>query len=103
MSVVEVGPEGWVPGRGDYGSEYSSDLIEIIEAHNCIKGCAHSGTDHDREEFGPGGNCHTLAVVSMGDQETPIPELDPTPDGPICRRRQDPATAGMEPLFEVGG
>lgn len=99
MSVVEVGPEGWMPGRGDYGSEYSGDLIQIIERHNCLKGCTKSGTEAEREEFGPGGTCNILARVSLG--QDAVPELDPRPDGPHCTARQDPAVVGMEPLFEV--
>ncbi len=101
MSVVEVGPEGWVPGRGDYGTEYSSDLIEIVERHNCVKGCTKAGSAAEREEFGPGGNCEVLAMIGA---DVPIPELEPRPAGPHCTARKDPATAGMAPLFgEVTG
>lgn len=98
MSVVPPEPGGWAPGRGDYGCEYGTDLIPIIEAHNCVKGCVSAGTQADIAEFGPGGNCHILALVAAADG-TPIPELDPRQEGPHCRTRQDPATAGMDPLF----
>lgn len=102
MSVVPAGPEGWIPGRGDYGTEYSGDLVAIIEAHNCVKGCTRAGTAAQQAEFGPGGCCGVLARVALGNQ--PVPELDPRPDGPHCTAREDPATAGMEPLFtEVTG
>lgn len=92
---------GWIPYRGDYGARYSLDLIPLVEAANCSKGCTKSGTDAERDEFGPGGNCHILAMVSIGDQETPIPELVPTVDGIACTARQDPATVGIEPLVDV--
>lgn len=99
MSVVtDSGATDWRPGRGDYGAEYAGDLIEIIERFNCSKGCTRSGSQADRDEFGPGGNCTVLAAVFMSPEEG-IPELDPRPDGPHCRARQDPATVGMDPLF----
>jgi hypothetical protein len=101
VSVVPAGPEGWIPGRGDYGTEYSSDLIEIVERLNCVKGCTKAGGPAEREEFGPGGNCHTLALIGA---DVPIPELEPRPDGPHCTAREDPAVAGMDALFgEVTG
>lgn len=100
MSVCyEPGATNWIPGRGDYGTEYAGDLVEIVERLNCSKGCTRSGTAADREAFGgPGGHCEILARI---DGRAEIPELDPRPDGPHCRVREDPATAGMEPLFEV--
>jgi hypothetical protein len=97
----EPGSTEWVPGRGDYGTEYATDLVEIIERHNCVKGCTRSGTQAERDEFGLGGNCEVLARVCV---PAAVPELDPRPDGPHCRVREDPATAGMDPLFpEVTG
>jgi hypothetical protein len=95
----------WIPHRGDYGVHYSAELIELIEDRNCHFGCLRSGTDADREEFGPGGRCTVLAFVGIGDVSTPIPELDPRPDGPFCRAREpvptdfELATRDMEPLF----
>ena len=89
----------WAPYRGDYGAHYAHELIEVIEERNCVKGCTRSGTQADRDEFGPGGNCHILAMVALGTYGEIIPELDPQPEGPHCRARQDPAIAGMEPLF----
>lgn len=94
----------WAPYRGDYGTYYSTDTIELIEEHNCVKGCTRSGTKAQRAEFGPGGNCHVLALVSLGDYGEVRPELEPRPEGPHCTAREDPATAGMESLFgEVTG
>lgn len=93
----------WSPYRGDYGAHHSQDVIEAIEADSCIKGCTRSGTQAERDEFGPGGNCHILALVALGEYGQIIPELDPRPDGPHCTAREDPATVGMEPLFEVTG
>jgi len=37
------GSTTWIPGRGDYGAHYSTDLIEVIERKNCAKGCLKSG------------------------------------------------------------
>jgi hypothetical protein len=101
-----AGSTAWIPNRGDDGAYYSADLIEVIEDGNCRFGCLRSGTDADREEFGPGGNCTVLALVGLGDQSTPIPELDPRPDGPFCRAREplptdfELATRNTEPLWE---
>jgi hypothetical protein len=92
----------WAPYRGDYGVHYAGELIEGIEELNCVKGCLKAGTQAQRDEFGPGGNCDVLAIVSIGEYGQTIPELDPRPDGPHCTARQDPATAGAAPLFEVG-
>lgn len=90
MSVCyEPGSTNWTPGRGDYGTEYAGDLIEIIERLNCALGCTKAD-----------GGCEILARVFLTPEEG-IPELDPRREGPHCRAREDPATAGMEPLFEV--
>jgi hypothetical protein len=94
--VTPESGEPWTPGRGDYGTEYAGDLIEIIEAHNCVKGCTRTGTPREIEDYGPGGTCEILARVSIPDA---VPELDPRPEGPHCTARVDPATVGMEPLF----
>lgn len=105
----------WAPYRGDYGAHYAHETIELIEEHNCVKGCTRSGTEPEREEFGPGGNCHILAMVALGDHDRAIPELDPRPAGPHCDARQVPvpvlpgfdreeferATAGIDPLFPI--
>ena len=95
----DTGRVEWAPYRGDYGAHYGTDLIDLIEAGNCSKGCARSGTQAERDEFGPGGNCHVLALVALGDYGEIVHGLDPRPAGPHCHARQDPATAGMEPLF----
>ena len=84
MTVIPPGPEGWAPGRGDYGCEYATDLIPIIERLNCVHGCANSGTPEAKAEYGPGGDCAILAATFL---EKPIPELDPRPEGPHCRAR----------------
>lgn len=74
----------YVYGRGDYGTEYAGDLIRIIEAGNCGKArCIHAGSDKDVAEFGPGGNCRSLASLFAG---IPIPEFDPRDDGIHCDR-----------------
>jgi hypothetical protein len=101
--TFDVTPEGWIPGRGDYGAHYASDLIPLVEAMSCRLGCTKSGTQATRDEFGPGGDCEVLAVLSLGDGETRIPELEPHAEGPRCRARVDPATVGMDPLFETLG
>jgi hypothetical protein len=91
--------EGWIPARGDYGTHYAADLIPIIERHNCVKGCTHSGDAADRAEFGPGGNCEILMRVCI---PAAVPEIEPRRDGPHCTARQDPATVDMDPLFSDG-
>lgn len=99
MTVVTPEPDKpWTPGRGDYGTEYAGDLIAIIEAHNCVKGCTRAGTPREIEDYGPGGTCEILARVSIPDA---VPELDPRAEGPHCSARVDPATASTDPLFEV--
>jgi hypothetical protein len=97
----------WTPRRGHFGQHYAFDLIPLVEAHNCIKGCTMAGTEADKGEFGPGGNCGWLAELALGDG-TPIEVFtvtrwaDNIGDGAVvCSARQDPATVGMEPLFEV--
>jgi hypothetical protein len=105
-----IAAEGWTPGRGDYGCDHSSEMVDLIEEHNCIHGCTKSGTRAARREFGPGGTCNILALVAMGDG--PIPELDPRRDGPHCTARTppDPTTrkrrrkrgpSGTAPLFDL--
>jgi hypothetical protein len=105
----DIRANGWTPGRGDYGTDHSSDMIALIEEHNCVKGCTLSGTRAARREFGPGGNCELLALVAIGDG--PIREFDPRPDGPHCTARIEPppkppakprarpAPPNTEPLF----
>jgi hypothetical protein len=79
---------GWTPGRGDYGADHSSDIIALIEEHNCVHGCTRAGTAAERKEFGPGGNCSLLASVAAGG--IPIPELEPRRAGPYCTVRHPP-------------
>jgi hypothetical protein len=85
MTVCTPGPEGHVFGRGDYGSEYAADVIEIIERANCAKGCARAGGPEAIASVGaPGGSCDILARI--WDQQ-PVPEIDPRDDGPVCNAR----------------
>lgn len=107
-SAAVPGSLTWVPGRGDYGADHSSDLIATIEDVNCSQGCAHAGTRAERKEFGPGGNCTLLAMVAAGAPFVQIPDLDPCDDGPRCRRRTPPPPPkrrekqrGTEPLFAL--
>lgn len=107
---AKPGATDWTPGRGDYGADHCTDIIELVEELNCStgRGCIHAGTRATIAEFGPGGNCGVLAMVVIAD--TPIPELDPQDEGPVCQRyaeRPEPVRRGMrtpkgiEPLFEV--
>ena len=98
---AKPGTTEWKPGRGDYGAEHAGDVLLMVEATTCSRGhgCVHAGSDSDREEFGPGGNCVVLARLFRNEV---MPELDPQPSGPVCRsyeQRPDPAVAGIEPLF----
>jgi len=98
---ADGGPLDWVPGRGDYGTEYAFALVEIIEEHNCSKGCVFAVRDAV-DEWGPGGNCSVLAMIGA---DVPVPELNPLPAGPVCRKREAPpsefdlSTVGMDPLL----
>jgi hypothetical protein len=98
----------WTPRRGDLGAHYASDLIPVVEATNCSRGCVHAGTRREQEEFGPGGNCTMLAALSLGDG-TPIEALTLVEDGTDggtridCSARVDPNTVGMAPLFPLPG
>jgi hypothetical protein len=94
----DVTDEGWLPSRGDYGAHYASDLIPLIEATTCHRGCVKAGDEATRAEFGPGGNCELLAYISAPER---VKEIQPRDDGPHCTVRVDPATVGMEPLFGV--
>lgn len=99
MSVCyEPGSTNWRPGRGDYGTEYAGDMIELIERMNCSLGCTKAGTAKEIAEMGAGGSCPVISAVWAGFEDG-IPELDPRPEGPHCRARVDPVTAGMEPLL----
>lgn len=82
MTVVPTGPEGHVFGRGDYGAEYASDIVEIVERMNCSKGCRWAIEDDP--------TCQILANIY---DLRPVPEIDPRPDGPVCNAR--------EPVCEV--
>jgi hypothetical protein len=115
----DVTDEGWLPSRGDYGTHYADQLIQLIEARNCIQGCTHAGTLAAIREHGPGGTCHLLALVGLPERVkgfehdggvTTIEQPDDArgsrwgviPAGtpaPLCAERVDPATVGMEPLF----
>lgn len=50
----------------DHRFHHSSETIEHIEQHNCVKGCK-VPDPADVAEFGPGGACPLLAQVSIGD------------------------------------
>ena len=89
----------YVARRGDFGAEYATDLIPIVEATNCALGCTKAGPTSAIAELGPGGTCHVLAMLSLGDG-TPVPELTRAGLRRIdCSARVDPATAGMETLL----
>jgi len=87
----------YFPMRGDFGAEHATDLIPIVEATNCSHGCLKAGPPADIAEFGPGGNCHVLAMLMIGG--VPVEELTVVEDRIDCSARVDPATAGMEPLL----
>lgn len=63
----DITPAGWLPARGDYGTEYAAELIELVEARNCSagRGCVHAGRVRDIREQGPGGVCRLLALMSL--------------------------------------
>jgi hypothetical protein len=86
VTVIKPGPEGVIFGRGDYGCEYASDVIAIIEQFNCVKGCARAG-DLVGPALGgsPGGSCDILDRIWS---EEPVPEIDPRDEGPVCKVRQ---------------
>lgn len=85
VTVCTPGPEGHVFGRGDYGCEYASDVIEIIEGMNCAQGCARAGGPEAIAAMGSaGGSCDILARIWSQD---PVPEIDPRDDGPVCKVR----------------
>jgi len=68
--------------------QYASEALTAIEAWNCAKGCARGLADPAAfEEFGPGGTCHLLALVALGDGQ-PIPELDDDGDTVTCTARE---------------
>lgn len=93
----------WQPSRGDYGAMCGTDLIRIIERHNCVHGCTRTGGPDAEREYGPGGTCHILALVALGDQ--PVPGLEPRPAGPHCAARQappEPAPAAAPTRRRVG-
>lgn len=82
MVRIKPGLPGHVFGRGDYGSDYAIDVIDLIEERNCSLGCRHgdpANPDH------PGGTCDILLRVAT---ESPVPEIDPRADGPVCTRRE---------------
>lgn len=103
MKLTDEGP---VFGRGDYGAMYAGDLIELVERHNCVKGCLRSGTAAERAEFGPGGNCGLLAALFA---EVAVPEFEPGPKRIVCKVREAPPEPEpvplppemTEPMFEV--
>lgn len=74
----------YVYGRGDYGSEYATDLVAKIDGWNCALGCQRAGDDAARAEFGPGGNCSLLAQLFA---KVPVPEFDPRQNGIHCIAR----------------
>jgi len=63
--------------RRDHRFHYSSEAIEHIEQHNCVKGCK---VPAYVAGCGPGGDCPLLAQVSIGDGE---PVLGLADDGQV--------------------
>ncbi len=76
---------------------HSTEAIEHIEQHNCIRGCA-VPDPKDIAEFGPGGACPILARVAAGDGE-PISELDDQGRRIVCLARK--VTHAVEPTPDV--
>ena len=86
MTVLPPGPDGWRPARGDYGREYLTEVIDLIEERNCAKGCERAGGEFMIiAAMTPSGICPVMAEVI---QELPVREIDPRPDGPDCTARQ---------------
>lgn len=81
----DVNTDGWLPRRGDYGAHYAGDLIPLVEATSCAHGCTKAGTQEVRDEFGPGGDCHLLALMTLPER---VREIEPRADGPVCTARQ---------------
>lgn len=75
--------EPYTAGRGDYGCHYASGVVELVEKHNCSKGCT-VPDPKDVAEFGPGGTCGLLALLFTGD---PIPEFEALPTHVVCHAR----------------
>lgn len=68
----------WVYGRGDYGTEYASDLEDLVAKDNCSR-CA-IAVHHEADGFYECPKGLTMRLYS-GD---PIPEWDPQPTGIVC-------------------
>lgn len=86
----------YTPGR-DARFPYAADAIAHLEARCCALGCTHAGSPADIAEHGPGGTCAVLAAIYT--DTTPMPEITDDGESLTCLARQDPATAGIEPLF----
>lgn len=101
-----VGPNGWQPGRGDYGTDNATELVDLIEERCCSlgQGCERAGTDDDINEFGPSGTCGIIGRIYLR-AEAGIPEVNPRPDGPVCASRVERRLPVPQPdsLFEMGG
>jgi hypothetical protein len=80
----DVTPGGWLPHRGDYGKHYADQLIPLVEATTCRLGCTRSGTQKERDEFGPGGTCAVLMRMTEPER---VAEIEPREDGPVCTAR----------------
>lgn len=99
----------FVPSRGSSGRawHYASDAIMHVERHNCAKGCVIALEDGEAnvDGFGPGGNCHVLATISVGG--VPVEECSDDGKRVICHARwplpapQGPRPPQEETLFEV--
>lgn len=87
----------YVPGR-DSRFEYAADACAAVESTSCALGCTRAGSPADIGEHGPGGSCDILGVIAAGHPK-PVPEILDHGDRLVCTARQDPATAGMAPLF----
>lgn len=65
---LDVTAAGWLPHRGDYGTEYAGELVELVEARCCGagRGCANAGTRAAIKRVGgAGGTCRLLMLMSL--------------------------------------
>jgi hypothetical protein len=72
--------------RGDYGAEYASELIELVERDNCSLGCTYPDPSTVLV-FGPGGDCDLLIALFL---EVPVPEFRRDEHTITCLSRQAP-------------
>lgn len=72
----------FTPGRSER-FDHANDVIEHIEAHNCILGCR-VPSRKAVEDYGPGGDCPFLARVYL---EEPMPEFNDDGNILFCTER----------------